>query len=80
MFSVYGRAGITGVGFTRWRSSSPSLLLVASARAAFLLRDNQTRTHDADGRRAAALQMVAGTVLDAPYAVNLQIKKLLPVA
>ena len=68
------------MGFTRWRSSSLSLLLLASARAAFTPRDNRTRAHDADGRRAAAVQIVAGTVFDALYAFNLHIKKVLLIA
>ena len=67
-------------GFTRWRPSSPPLLLTASSRAAYPLRDNRTRAHDADGRRAAVMQIVAGIVPDAHYAFNLHNKKLLSVA
>ena len=60
----------TGVGFTRWWSSSLPLRLLASARAAFTFGDNRTRTHDADGRRAAAVRIVAGIVFDALYALR----------
>ena len=68
------------MGFTRWRSSSLSLLLMASARAAFPIRDNRTRTHDADGRRAAAVHIVAGTVFDALYALRINLLNMPPIA
>ena len=64
----------------QWRPTSTPRPLVATARAAYPLRDNRSRTHDADGRRAAAMQQVAGTVFDAPYAFNMHIKKLLSAA
>ena len=77
---ICGMRDLTGVGFTRWRSSSLSLLLLASARAAFTPRDNRTRAHDADGRRAAAAHIVAGTVFDALYALRINLLNMPPIA
>ena len=54
--------------------------LVASARAANLLRDNRTSAHARDARRATAVPTIAGTALNALHAYNLHNMKLSSIA